>query len=478
MNEWTLQPGDKLNRRYIIRERIAKGGLCEVYLAEHEIWGRVALKLFTNPNLTYDALLDEAYTMAAFRNHPHIVSVYDARFIGPYPILAIEYMEGKSLGQRIISDRKFLEPKEASSIIRQVCYGLRAIHEVGFIHRDIKPDNILFTQKGRAKLADFGCSAFLRGEEAKRADGTFGYMAPEVIKGEPPCRETDIFSVGVTLYELLTGSIPFEAFLLWELEGLREKAFLSGEKGAKEELDRLVDEEYRVEWPQKPPQPVPSALIDITLKATASTPGGRYHKVDEMLDKLEWFEFSSGSTLSVTSTGIYLGSEDPEDLIRTLRERAESQNKQIKRDRFLEAFRREQQELMEGLKDEMKSVIGSCLGESEFLGNYYLGLEHVFLTLTKRRDSLLYRILSEAGKSPRDIGNNINDQIEGMENTNFENLLSPRLERLLQETKKKYAEGVGEEEFLREAFKERCFVTLLLEDNGLDLQNLQGEVFG
>lgn len=442
--EWTLKPGDKLNG-YEIMEPKGKGRFAEVYRAKHRIWDSVALKLFTDAGLNYHALLDEAYTMSAFNNHPHIVAVYDARFIGHFPVLAMEFMAGGTLRGRMQARGSPTEWREAVHIVTQLCYAVRAMHEKRFLHRDIKPENVLFSADGSlAKLGDLGCAVYAADEMASQPSGTVPYMAPEVARGEAHLPQSDIYSLGILLYELVAGSPPFGLLFFEEFQEMVQKG------------------EAIVQWPETVNQQVPQSLIDIVLRATAFPVAKRYPLVGEMLSELLFLQSGEEPTF-YSIDGIYAASDNP---VETIRDSIAAKAKRLEDEGkwFLDSFETRQAELTQGLDGEMKEVLYSSFVESlTVLHNFYVGLEHIILTLTSRRDSRLRQLLSDRGISPSELGFRIRDQLKGIENVARSRPISPRLEKVLKVARAAHPEGVGERQFLEAALQEKCFATLLLE---------------
>ncbi len=209
MNE--IKPGLLINDRYCLESLLGKGGMGVVYKAHDDVLKRdVALKLLSTSGIGTDGrarLLREAQVVANL-NHPNIVSVYDAGEIDETPYIVMEYVEGQTLNQ---AEVKNLD--EIYQIGQQVCNALEHAHEQGIIHRDIKPENVIIEPNKNVKLMDFG----LARSEATRLTsdgatvGTVFYMAPEQAMGDEIDFRTDLYSLGVLLYELVTGSLPFEA---------------------------------------------------------------------------------------------------------------------------------------------------------------------------------------------------------------------------------------------------------------------------
>ncbi len=222
----TIGPGSRLGR-YEIRTRLGAGGMAEVYLAEDTELGRpVALKILP-PDSTSDPharkrLLREARA-AATLDHPHICAVYDVGDDGGRRFIAMQHVEGETLAARLA--RRPLQLADALSIAADVADALAAAHARGILHRDIKPSNVMITPRGRAVVLDFGLAKLVRDDdEAARQEavtesllsvpgavlGTIPYMSPEQVRGEALDGRSDVFSLGVVLYEMLTGQRPFE----------------------------------------------------------------------------------------------------------------------------------------------------------------------------------------------------------------------------------------------------------------------------
>ncbi len=200
---------------YRIVEKIGAGGMGEVYLAEDSKLKRnVALKFMPLQYMNDDALRQrftrEARAVAAL-SHPNIVTIHEVDEFKGRPFFAMEHVKGESL--RDVIKKGKLGTEEAVSYTMQICEGLQEAHEAGIIHRDVKPGNIIIDSKGRARILDFGL-AMVTGEEKITKTGstlgTVGYMSPEQIEGKKVDQRSDIFSVGVMLYEMVTGRRPFE----------------------------------------------------------------------------------------------------------------------------------------------------------------------------------------------------------------------------------------------------------------------------
>jgi tetratricopeptide (TPR) repeat protein len=201
--------------RYEILEELGRGGMGIVFKARDRRLGRVvALKRLPdnlrNHPKAVELFLREARAAAAL-NHPNIVTLFDAGQDGETFYLTMELLEGMPL-QRVVAQRGKLAPTNVAKLAGQVATGLEYAHEQGIVHRDIKTANLFFTNKKLVKIMDFGLAKMV--EEVRRASTVIGgtpyYMAPEQSAGEAIDRRADIYAFGVTLYELLTGSVPFK----------------------------------------------------------------------------------------------------------------------------------------------------------------------------------------------------------------------------------------------------------------------------
>lgn len=193
---------------------LARGGMSDVWIARHRLLERrVAMKFMrVASDEARDALLDEAKILASLR-HPGIVEVFDCGLHeSDTPYLVMELIEAESLRDRLTREGP-MPARAAVSLMLPVVRGAHAAHERSVIHRDIKPDNILCTSGATpsVKLIDFGIARVATSASAQfSASGTPAYMAPEQVRGEPCDRRSDVWALGVTLYELLSGAPPFD----------------------------------------------------------------------------------------------------------------------------------------------------------------------------------------------------------------------------------------------------------------------------
>ena len=234
--EETKMPGTRLRRglllagRYELSELLGVGGMASVYLAgDRKLSRPVALKLLKEAGLAEDAELSARFRReaqaAASLSHPNVVGVFDYGEVAPgpsggpvSPYIAMEYVPGGTLKQKIAGEGPF-EPGEAAGLAAEVARALAHAHARGIVHRDVKPQNVLLTgaRRVRAKVADFGIARALDEAGATNATktstvvGTAAYLSPEAALGKRVGPSGDLYSLGVTLYEMLTGVLPFEA---------------------------------------------------------------------------------------------------------------------------------------------------------------------------------------------------------------------------------------------------------------------------
>lgn len=264
--------------RYELIEKIGEGGMAVVYKGKDRLLNRyVAIKIL-RPEYTKDEQFIESFkreSQASARlSHPNIVGVYDVGKEGNIHFIVMELIDGKVLSE-VIKEKGRIEYKEAISIIRQVASALSLAHKNQIIHRDIKPHNILITSTGVAKLADFGIAkavsaATIVGGSSKIM-GSVHYFSPEQARGAYVDERSDIYSLGVVLYEMLTGHVPFD-----------------GDNPVSIALMHINDPipPLTKEVPAIPPQ-----LEKIVNKATEKYQSNRYKDVDEMIRDLDDIEF-------------------------------------------------------------------------------------------------------------------------------------------------------------------------------------------
>src|SRR5262245_29586648 len=214
-------PGDALPKQlgaYRVLALLGSGGMGRVYRAMDEALDReVAIKTLL-PALTADTDFVARFTRearaAASLNHPNITQVYATGQEGPIPFFAMELIRGRSL-ESVCRASGALEPYRAGAYIRQAALGLRHAAGKGLIHRDIKPSNLMLTEDGVVKVTDFGLAKAAGAESGLTATGEVlgspGYISPEQAQGKPLDHRSDIYSLGATFYQLVTGRLPFQA---------------------------------------------------------------------------------------------------------------------------------------------------------------------------------------------------------------------------------------------------------------------------
>ncbi|MGD9344963.1 MAG: protein kinase [Candidatus Aminicenantes bacterium] len=266
-----LSPGTELAEKYRIEDVVGRGGMGIVYKAEDtKLKRRVALK-FLPPELIQDEEARERFILeartAASLSHPNICTIHEINEESGRSFIAMEYLEGQNLKDKLREGP--LEADEVSEIAFQIAQGLAEAHKKGIVHRDIKPANIMITEKGQAKVMDFGL-AKVKGTTLLTREGTtlgtVAYMSPEQARGGEVDHRTDIWSLGVVLYEMLSGELPFK--------GDREASILYS----------VVHEEPKPLKDIK--RGLPSDLQQIVNRALKKKPESRYSSAAEMLDDL------------------------------------------------------------------------------------------------------------------------------------------------------------------------------------------------
>ena len=271
--------------RYRLLGRLGSGGMADVWCAEDSmLHRRVALK-FLHERFAQDEQFVERFrreaSAAAGLQHPNVVGVFDRGTFDGSHYIAMEYVEGAALNDLI---ERGISVGEAVEIVRQVLAGARYAHANGIVHRDLKPQNVLVDAEGRARVTDFGIARAGVSEITQTGSvlGTAQYLSPEQAQGLPVTAASDIYSVGVLLYEALTGRVPFEA-----------------------ESPVSVALKQVSERPQPPSQLNPAvsrALDAVVLKALAKDPANRFASAEEFLEALDAAEADpSGAALGDTA---------------------------------------------------------------------------------------------------------------------------------------------------------------------------------
>jgi len=258
--------------RYRIERKLGAGGMADVYLAEdQELGRRVAIKILNGRHANDDQFIErfrrEAKNAAAL-NHPNIVSIYDRGEAEDTYYIAMEYLDGRTLKELIVS-RGAAPVNVAIEYARQILSALRFAHRHGIVHRDIKPHNVLVDSEGRVKVTDFGIARAGTSQMTETGSivGTAQYLSPEQARGGEVDPRSDLYSLGVVLYELLTGKTPFD-----------------GETPVEIAMKHLST---TPKPPSKLRPDVPPELDMVVLRALAKNPEDRYQSADEMEADLE-----------------------------------------------------------------------------------------------------------------------------------------------------------------------------------------------
>ncbi len=267
-----IATGKIIAHQYEILDRIGEGGMSTVFTARRLPDGQtVALKILREQYATDVEFVErfqrEAKAVSEL-NHPHMVRVYDSGIDGDVHYIAMEYVQGENL-KELLRARGRLEPEEATGIVAQVCEALEFAHGHGIVHRDIKPQNIMLTREGQVKVTDFGIARAASAATITQAGTVLGsvqYLSPEQARGAIVGRAADIYALGVVLYEMVTGRLPFD-----------------GDTPVAIAIKHIH---------QMPPRPralvpiLPARLEGIILHAIAKSPYDRYRSAGELRSDL------------------------------------------------------------------------------------------------------------------------------------------------------------------------------------------------
>ena len=270
--------GKRLDGRYEIHELIGVGGMANVYRCTDTVDDReVAVKILKDEYLNNEEFIrrfkNESKAIAML-SHPNIVKVYDVSFGDMIQYIVMEYIDGITL-KEYIDQQGIIEWKDVIHLTTQILKALQHAHECGIVHRDIKPQNIMLLQDGTIKVTDFGIARFSDKSTrtmTEQAIGSVHYIAPEQARGNATDGKTDIYSVGVMLYEMLTGKLPFD-----------------GDSAVTIALMQLQSTPKR---PREINPGIPIGLEQITMKAMEKLPSNRYTSAAEMLSDIERFRLN------------------------------------------------------------------------------------------------------------------------------------------------------------------------------------------
>lgn len=267
-----LSKGQKINERYEIIKSIGEGGMANVYLAEDTILKRkVAIKVLRGDlenNEKFIRRFQREAKSVSDLSHPNIVEVYDVGEEEGQHYIVMEYIDGRTLKQ-LTQKRGALTVPEVVDIMTQLTDGLSAAHEAYIIHRDIKPQNIMILDNGMVKITDFGIAMTLNATQLTQTNSVMGsvhYLPPEQASGQTATTKSDIYSAGILMYELLTGTVPFK-----------------GDNAVEIALKQMKE---RIPSIRKQNPLIPQSIENIVLKATAKNPKNRYDNIKEMHEDL------------------------------------------------------------------------------------------------------------------------------------------------------------------------------------------------
>jgi len=265
--------GQTLAGRYEILDRVGGGGMALVYKARDILLNRIVAVKVLRPQFVHDEEFIQRFRReaqsAAALSHPNVVSIYDVGQREDIHYIVMEYVEGYTLNE-LIKEKAPLQVEEAVNIASQICDALDHAHSNQIIHRDIKPHNILIGRNGRVKVTDFGIARAGASSSITQTGSVVGsvhYFSPEHAKGTAAGAKSDLYSLGIVLYQMLTAKLPF-----------------SGESPVSVALKHLQE---NVEEPRKVNPLIPQSVENIILKAMRKNPDNRYRSAKEMLADLE-----------------------------------------------------------------------------------------------------------------------------------------------------------------------------------------------
>ena len=266
-----LRLGSYLQDRYEIKDLIGSGGMAEVYRAFcHKMQRTVAIKVLKeeyNDNADFIKRFTQEALAAAQLSHPNLVNVYEVEHTDGFYYIVMEFVDGITLKEYIHQKGK-LEQREAIGIAIQVANGLAEVHRRGIVHRDVKPQNMIISSDGKVKLADFGIARVVSTETmSQEAMGSVHYISPEHAQGKATDARSDLYSLGICLYELVTGTVPFD--------GTEAVTILLAQLNQNPPSPRSLNPE------------ISQSLERIILKSLEKNPRDRYQNAAELIRDLE-----------------------------------------------------------------------------------------------------------------------------------------------------------------------------------------------
>jgi serine/threonine-protein kinase len=265
-----IKIGDRVDERYRIVSRIATGGMADVYEANDLVTRKVVSLKIMRSELLNDERNFERFSneceAASSLNNPNIVRVYGRGVVEGRPYMASEYIKGQTLREKL-RFQVALNLSDACEVMLQLTNGIDYIHKHGIIHRDIKPENLFYLSDGTVKITDFGIASPVgTPKEGDSIQGTIFYCAPEILMGSPAEVTSDIYSMGILFYELLTGRVPFD--------------------GKTPEEVAVKQIKHHLPEPSKLVPSIPKSIDRIIITACRKRPEERYQSALEMHDAI------------------------------------------------------------------------------------------------------------------------------------------------------------------------------------------------
>ena len=266
-----------LGNRYQIIKKIGDGGMAFVYQAKDKLLNRIVAVKVLRPEFVDDkdflAKFKREAEAVANITHPNIVNVYDVGQEGKVHYIVMEYVDGQNL-KEIIKNEGVLDEYTALDITKQIAQALSAAHKKGVIHRDIKPHNILISNEDRqVKVADFGIAKAVSNSTITNIGSIIGsvhYFSPEQAKGQPVANNADLYSLGIVLYEMLNGRVPFR-----------------GDSPISNQLKHINEE---IEFTQEEKTKIPHSIRTLISKMTEKSPEDRYQSAEEVIEDIDYIE--------------------------------------------------------------------------------------------------------------------------------------------------------------------------------------------
>jgi len=285
--------------RYELLEKIGDGGMAVVYKAKCRLLNRYVAVKILKPEFVNDAKFLENFRKeshaAASLSHPNIVNVYDVGKEGNINYIVMELVSGQPLSE-LIKEEAPMDYKRVVELTRQIASGLSVAHKHNIIHRDVKPHNILITEDGVAKITDFGIAKAVKtttivDQTAEAIMGSVHYFSPEQARGGYVDEKSDIYSLGIVMYEMLTGRVPFD-----------------GENPVNVALKHINED---IIPPSALVSGIPPRIEQIVMKATSKLPTSRFSSADEMIKELDNIEFVSRIVGASSANGWDSGNGKP-----------------------------------------------------------------------------------------------------------------------------------------------------------------------